>query len=156
MTPLRQRVIDDLSIRNYAPKTIKVYVDLELCTDCGKQRIAYNGCRNRHCPKCHAHKRAERLDARARDLLPTHYFHVVFTLPHEIALLAHDNGRLIYETLFRAAADIVRTVARDPARLGAQIGALMVLHTWGQTLSLHPHVHCVVPGGGLSLTVTTG
>jgi hypothetical protein len=120
------------------------------CDRCGHERIAYNSCRNRHCPKCQAAARAEWLDARAADLLPVPYFHVVFTLPEEFGPLALQNPRVVYGILFRAAWETVRAVAADPKHLGARIGMLAVLHTWGQNLMHHPHVHCVVPGGGLS------
>lgn len=110
----------------------------------------YNSCRNRHCPKCQAAARAEWLDARAADLLPVPYFHVVFTLPEEFGPLALQNPRVVYGILFRAAWETLRVVAADPKHLGARIGMLAVLHTWGQNLMHHPHVHCVVPGGGLS------
>lgn len=120
------------------------------CDQCGQERIAYNSCRDRHCPKCQAKARAEWLDARAADLLPVPYFHAVFTLPDEFGPLALQNPRVVYGLLFRAAWETLRTVAADPKHLGARIGCLMVLHTWGQNLMHHPHVHCVVPGGGLS------
>jgi hypothetical protein len=123
---------------------------VEACDGCGHQRVAYNSCRNRHCPKCQAAARAAWLDRQAEDLLPVEYFHVVFTLPNAIGLVALQNPRLVYGALFRAAAESLTELAADPRRLGAEIGFLAVLHTWGQTLSLHPHVHCVVPGGGLS------
>lgn len=121
-----------------------------LCSDCGHERIAYNSCRNRHCPKCQASARAKWLDARAADLLPVPYFHVVFTLPEQLGPLALQNQRIAYAILFRAAWETLRDVAANPKHLGAKIGALAVLHTWGQNLRHHPHVHCVVPGGGLS------
>lgn len=120
------------------------------CDDCGHERVAYNSCRNRHCPKCQAQARARWLDARAADLLPVPYFHVVFTLPEHLGPLALQNPRVVYGLLFRAAWETLRDVAANPKNLGAKIGALMVLHTWGQNLMHHPHVHCVVPGGGLS------
>ena len=120
------------------------------CDDCGHERIAYNSCRNRHCPKCQAQARAQWLAARAADLLPVPYFHVVFTLPEQLGPLALQNPRVAYGLLFRAAWDTLRDVAANPKHLGAKIGALVVLHTWGQNLMHHPHVHCVVPGGGLS------
>jgi hypothetical protein len=123
---------------------------LERCLDCGHQRIAYNSCRNRHCPKCQAMARARWLQRQAEFLLPVEYHHVVFTLPQEAADLARANPRLLYEALFQAAAATLREVAANPKRLGAQIGVLMVLHTWGQNLHHHPHVHCVCSGGGLS------
>jgi len=123
---------------------------VQRCLDCGQQRIAYNSCRNRHCPKCQALARARWLEREANLLLPVAYYHVVFTLPQEVAELALANPRLLYEALFQAAARTLREVAANPKRLGARIGMLMVLHTWGQNLCHHPHVHGVVTGGGLS------
>jgi hypothetical protein len=123
---------------------------VERCLDCGHQRIAYNSCRNRHCPKCQAQSRAHWLERQAKDLLPVEYHHVVFTLPQEIAELALANRVLMYNLLFQAASATLREVAANPKRLGASIGALLVLHTWGQNLHHHPHVHGVVTGGGLS------
>ena len=123
----------------------------DLCLGCGHQAISYNSCRNRHCPKCQGNARARWLAARSAELLPVPYFHVVFTLPHELSGLALQNKRLLYDLLFRASAATLLEVARNPRRLGADIGMLSVLHTWGQNLQHHPHVHCVVPGGGLSL-----
>jgi hypothetical protein len=123
---------------------------VQRCLDCGHERIAYNSCRNRHCPKCQALARARWLQRQAEFLLPVEYHHVVFTLPQEVAELARANPRCLYEVLFRAAAATLREVAANPKRLGAQIGVLMVLHTWGQNLHHHPHVHCVCTGGGLS------
>jgi putative transposase/transposase-like zinc-binding protein len=120
------------------------------CERCGSEHPAYNSCRSRHCPSCLGHKSAEWLEARAEDLLPVPYFHVVFTVPAEIASLAWKNKKTVYEILFRAAARTLLQIARDPRHLGAQIGFLAILHTWTQTLLHHPHVHCVVPGGGLS------
>ena len=123
---------------------------VEQCDTCGHQRIAYNSCRNRHCPKCQSLAKARWLDARLADLLPVEYFHVVFTLPEELASLALQNKRVVYNLLFSSAAETLLTIASDPRHLGADIGFLAVLHTWGQTLRHHPHLHCVVPGGGLS------
>jgi len=120
------------------------------CDRCGHERIAYNSCRNRHCPKCQATARAKWLDSRAADLLPVPYFHVVFTLPDELGPLSLQNPRVVYGILFRAAWETLRSVAANPKHLGARVGMLAVLHTWGQNLMHHPHVHCVVPGGGLS------
>ena len=124
------------------------------CLDCGRDRIAYNSCRNRHCPKCQAGARARWLDREARSLLPVEYFHVVFTLPADVAALAAGNRAALYELLFEAASATLREVAANPNRLGAAVGVLMVLHTWGQNLHHHPHVHCVVTGGGLSCDAT--
>ena len=123
---------------------------VEACDGCGHRRIAYNSCRNRHCPKCQAAARAEWLDRQAQDLLPVEYFHVVFTLPSALGPLALHHPRRVYGALFRAAAESLAELAADPKHLGAEVGFLAVLHTWGQTLTLHPHLHCVVPGGGLT------
>jgi hypothetical protein len=121
------------------------------CNGCGHVEIAYNSCRNRHCPKCQA-KAAERwLEARQADLLPVEYYHVVFTLPAPISEIAYYNKAVIYRLLFEVAADTLQTIAADPKHLGAEIGATLVLHTWGSALTHHPHVHGIVPGGGLSL-----
>lgn len=120
------------------------------CQDCGHVQVAYNSCRNRHCPTCGGPARARWLSRLTRDLLPTHYFHLVFTLPHELSRLALANRREVYGLLFQAAWEALRETAQDPQHLGAQVGAVMVLHTWGQNLEHHPHVHCVTPGGGLS------
>jgi hypothetical protein len=122
---------------------------VEQCDTCGHRAIAYNSCRNRHCPKCQASARARWLADREAELLPVPYFHVVFTLPGRIGELALQNPREIYGILFRAASETLLSIAADPQRLGAAIGFLAVLHTWGQNLHLHPHLHCVVPGGGL-------
>jgi len=122
----------------------------EVCTSCGLVRCAYNSCRNRHCPKCQGQARAEWLAARQAELLPVPYFHVVFTLPAPVAEIAFQNKETVYAILFRAAAETLRTIAADPKHLGAALGVIAVLHTWGQNLHHHPHVHCVVPGGGPS------
>src|SRR5215207_1772750 len=123
---------------------------VEQCDGCGQVRIAYNSCRNRHCPKCQGLARAEWLEARQADLLPVPYFHVVFTVPAPIAEIAFHNKAVVYAILFTAAAETLRIIAADPRHLGAEIGLVAVLHTWGQNLHHHPHVHCVVPGGGPS------
>lgn len=123
---------------------------VEHCDTCGHQRIAYNSCRDRHCPKCQSLTRAQWLEERRAELLDTEYFHVVFTVPQEIAAIAYQNKRVVYNILFRATAETLRTIAADPTHLGAEIGFLAVLHTWGQTLLHHPHLHCVVPGGGIA------
>jgi hypothetical protein len=122
----------------------------EVCLDCGLVRCAYNSCRNRHCPKCQGQARADWLAARQAELLPVPYFHVVFTLPAPVAEIAFQNKEAVYAILFRTAAETLRRIAADPKHLGAEIGLVAVLHTWGQTLHHHPHLHCVVPGGGLS------
>jgi hypothetical protein len=123
---------------------------VEHCLDCGHRRIAYNSCRNRHCPKCQTLARAQWLDRQAAHLLPVEYHHVVFTLPPAVAALGLAHPGVIYDLLMRSAAATLRAVAANPKRLGAVVGVLMVLHTWGQNLHHHPHVHCVVTGGGLS------
>src|ERR1700693_5526689 len=124
---------------------------VERCTECGLIRIAYNSCRNRHCPKCQGAARAAWLAERPGELLPVPYFHVVFTLPAPAAEIAFQNKAAVYAILFTAAAETLSTIAADPRHLGAEIGFVGVLHTWGQNLQHHPHVHCLVPGGGLSL-----
>ena len=123
---------------------------VERCDRCDHQRICYNSCRDRHCPKCQSLVRAQWLEDRRSELLDTQYFHVVFTVPQPIAAIALQNKETVYNILFRAAAETLRTIAADPEHLGAQIGFFAVLHTWGQVLSIHPHLHCVVPGGGIS------
>ena len=123
---------------------------VESCDHCHYRRIAYNSCRNRHCPKCQASARARWMADRAEELLPVEYFHVVFTLPEVFNRLALANKRIVYNVLFDAVAQTLLEVAANPRHLGARIGFMAILHTWGQNLALHPHVHCVVPGGGLS------
>src|SRR5438045_3643358 len=123
---------------------------VEQCNACGELRIAYNSCRNRHCPKCQGLVRAQWLADRQSELLPVPYFHVVFTVPAPIAEIALHNKAVVYGILFTAAAETLRVIAADPRHLGAEIGLVAVLHTWGQNLHHHPHVHCVVPGGGPS------
>ena len=127
---------------------------IEQCDDCGATRIAYNSCRNRHCPKCQGLARAKWLADRQAELLPVPYFHLVFTLPATVGEIAFQNKAAVYGILFHAAAETLATISADPKHLGAQLGLTMVLHTWGQTLQHHPHVHCVVTGGGLSLDGT--
>jgi hypothetical protein len=124
---------------------------IEGCEECGHRRIAYNSCRNRHCPKCQAAAAREWLAAREADLLPVGYFHVVFTVPAEIADIAFHNKAVIYDLLFRAASETMLTIAADRDHLGARIGITAVLHTWGSAMTHHPHIHMVVPGGGISL-----
>jgi hypothetical protein len=123
---------------------------LDECTRCGHRAISYNSCRNRHCPKCQAGARERWLEKRRQELLPTPYVHVVFTLPRPLAPLALQNKKVVYDLLFRTSAQTLLEVARDQKHLGAEIGLFSVLHTWSQKLELHPHVHCVVPAGGLS------
>ena len=122
----------------------------EQCDRCGHRTIAYCSCRNRHCPKCQNAARAAWLEQRAAELLPVDYFHLVFTLPQTLAPVALQNQRLVYGMLFRAAAETLLQIAADPKHLGASIGFVAVLHTWGQNLHHHPHLHCVVPGGGIA------
>jgi hypothetical protein len=121
------------------------------CEDCAHTVIAYNSCRNRHCPKCQGAAAKEWLAEREAELLPVGYFHVVFTLPAPIAAIAYQNKAVVYDLLFKASAETVLTIAADPKRLGARIGITAVLHTWGSTMTHHPHVHMIVPGGGISL-----
>ena len=123
---------------------------VEQCDAGGHQRIAFNSCRNRHCPKCQSLVRAQWLEDRQTELLPVEYFHVVFTVPQEIAAIAYQNKAVVYDILFRTTAETLRTIAGDPKHLGAEIGFIAILHTWGQNLMHHPHLHCVVPGGGIA------
>ena len=127
---------------------------VERCEDCGHSQIAYNSCRNRHCPKCQGAAARDWLAAREADLLPVRYFHVVFTLPAEIADIAYQNKAVVYDLLFRASSETLLTIAADPKHLGARIGVTAVLHTWGSAMTHHPHVHMIVPGGGISLDGT--
>jgi hypothetical protein len=146
VTPARRRVMRAL----VACRTAELGGHVESCDSCDYQRIAYNSCRNRHCPKCQGSRQAKWLEQRANDLLPVEYFHVVFTMPEELAQIALQNKRVVYGILFAASAATLRTLAADPQHLSAEIGFLSVLHTWSQDLRHHPHVHCVVPGGGLA------
>src|SRR3712207_2684293 len=123
---------------------------VEACEDCGHRRIAYNSCRNRHCPKCQGAAARAWLAEREADLLPVGYFHVVFTLPAEAADIAFQNKAALYDLLFRAASETMLTIAADPRHLGARIGITAVLHTWGSAMTHHPHVHMIVPGGGIA------
>ena len=122
---------------------------VEACTDCGHWRIAYNSCRNRHCPKCQGAAARTWLAAREADLLPVGYFHLVFTLPAEIAAIAFHNKALLYDLLFKTASQTMLTIAADPKHLGARIGITAVLHTWGSAMTHHPHIHMIVLGGGI-------
>jgi hypothetical protein len=124
---------------------------IEACEDCDHTRVAYNSCRNRHCPKCQDAAAREWLTAREADLLPVGYFHVVFTLPAEVADIAFYNKAIVYDLLFKAASETMLTIAADPRHLGARIGITAVLHTWGSSMTHHPHIHMIVPGGGFSL-----
>src|SRR5262249_39272514 len=146
LTVTQRKALRDLA----ACRTAALGGHVERCADCGHERIAYNSCRNRHCPKCQALARARWLEREAQLLLPVEYHHVVFTLPDEVAELARSNRVVLYQALFEAASATLRDVAANPRRLGAQLGILMVLHTWGQNLHHHPHLHAVVTGGGLS------
>lgn len=123
---------------------------LERCDDCGYERPCFDSCRDRHCPKCQSLARAAWVERRTSEVLPTHYFHVVFSVPEQIASLAYQNKEVVYGILFRATAETLSTIAADPRHLGAEIGFFAVLHSWGQNLLFHPHLHCVVPGGGIS------
>jgi Putative transposase/Transposase zinc-binding domain len=148
----QRRVLHELALC----RTAALGGHTEQCANCGQQRISYNSCRNRHCPKCHAAARAAWLTREASYLLPVEYHHVVFTLPQALAPLALQNPRLLYDLLFQAAWGAVQELAADPHYLGARVGLLAVLHTWGQTLCHHPHLHCVVTGGGLACTAQGG
>lgn len=133
-----------------ACRTAELGGHVERCEDCAHTRIAYNSCRNRHCPKCQWTSAQAWLEAREAELLPVPYFHVVFTLPAKIGAIAYQNKAKVYGLLFKAAAETLTTIATDRKHLGAEIGFITVLHTWGQSLDHHPHVHCIVPGGGIS------
>ncbi len=123
---------------------------VEQCADCRHSRIAYNSCRNRHCPKCQGAAARDWLEDRQAELLPAGYFHLVFTLPAQIADIAYQNKRVIYGLLFKASAEAVLTIAADPKHLGAKVAITSVLHTWGSAMTHHPHIHMIVPGGGIS------
>ena len=146
LTPEQRRTLNDLA----ACRTAALGGHVLGCPECGHQQIAYNSCGNRHCPTCQATAAARWLEARAAELLPVPYFHLVFTLPDALNSIALGNPRVVYDLLLRCAAETVLEVAANPEHLGARTGVLAVLHTWGQALQFHPHVHCVVPGGGLS------
>jgi hypothetical protein len=124
---------------------------VERCEDCAYTTIAFNSCRNRHCPKCQGATARQWLAEREAELLPVPYFHVVFTLPDRIAAIAYQNKAVVYDLLFKASSEAVLTIAADPEHLGARIGITAVLHTWGSTMTHHPHVHMIVPGGGIAL-----
>ena len=153
----RYRQIHDLSIRHLrAMRAIEICRTSVLgghkykCDVCGSFTISYNSCRNRHCPKCQSLDKERWIEARKKEVLPTHYFHVVFTVPEDIRPIALRNQEVVYGILFKAVAETLKELAKDPKHLGAQIGLISVLHTWSQTLIDHPHVHCIVTGGGLS------
>ncbi len=131
-------------------RTAQLGGHIEACVDCDHSRVAYNSCRNRHCPKCQTTTRERWLAERRADLLPVPYFHVVFTVPAEAAEIAFQNKAVVYAILFDAVAATLKTAAADPRHLGGEIGFLAILHTWGQTLTHHPHIHCLVPGGALA------
>jgi hypothetical protein len=134
-----------------ACRTAELGGHVERCEDCARVRISYNSCRNRHCPKCQGAAAQRWLEARQAELLPLAYYHVVFSLPAQVADIAFQNKAAVYDILFKAASETLLTIAADPKHLGARIGLTAVLHTWGSALTHHPHVHCIVPGGGLSL-----
>jgi hypothetical protein len=143
----QRRVLKDIALC----RTAALGGHVRQCDQCGHRDICHDSCRNRHCPKCQAAARAEWMEARAQDLLETvEYYHAVFTLPHQLAPVALQNKKVVYNLLFRCVSETLKTIARDPKRLGADIGFLAILHTWGQTLRHHAHIHCVIPGGGLS------
>ncbi len=131
-------------------RTAELGGHVDQCDQCGALRISYNSCRNRHCPKCQSLDKERWLEAREKDLLPTSYFHLVFTLPERLRPLALRNQKVVYNLLFQSGSETLTQVAKDPKHLGAEIGFMAILHTWSQTLIDHPHLHCLVPGGGLS------
>src|SRR5215469_13671585 len=147
LSPRQKRALRNIELC----RTAALGGHLERCDQCGHERNAYNSCADRHYPKCQSLARAKWLEKRQAELLPCEYFHVVFTLPEPLAKLSLQNKRQMYHLLFRATAETLQTIAADPKHLGAQIGFFCILHTWGQTLTVHPHLHCVVPGGGISL-----
>ena len=146
MSPQQHRVMRAIAIC----RTAALGGHVDACDHCGHRVVSYNSCRNRHCPKCQSLAKAKWLQARRAELLPVPYYHVIFTLPHPLAPLARQNKRVVYNILFQAVSQTLLTLAADPKHLGAEIGFLAILHTWGQNLLAHPHVHCVVPGGGLA------
>jgi hypothetical protein len=147
LSPRQKRVLRSIELC----RTAALGGHLERCDQCGHERNAYNSCADRHCPKCQSLARAKWLEKRQAELLQVEYFHVVFTLPEPLAQLSLQNKREMCDLLFRSTAETLQTIAADPEHLGAQIGFFCILHTWGQTLTAHPHLHCVVPGGGISL-----
>lgn len=147
LSPAQRRVMSAIE----RCRTAALGGHLERCDECGHERNCYNSCRDRHCPKCQSLARAQWIEDRQAELLEVPYFHVVFTVPEEIAALAYQNKQTVYGILFQATAETLTTIAADPKHLGAQIGFFAVLHTWGQNLLFHPHLHCLVPGGGPSL-----
>jgi hypothetical protein len=147
MSPAQRRVMRAIEVC----RTAALGGHLERCDQCGHERNCYNSCADRHCPKCQSLARAKWIEDRQSELLDVPYFHVVFTVPEQIAAIAFQNKELVYTILFQATAETLKTIAADPKHLGAEIGFFAVLHTWGQNLAFHPHLHCVVPGGGVSL-----
>ena len=133
-----------------ACRTAELGGHVERCQDCAHVRVAYNSCRNRHCPKCQGTAAQAWLEARQAELLPVAYYHVVFTVPAEVADIAYQNKAIVYDILFKAASQTLLTIGADPKHLGARLGVTAVLHSWGSAMSHHPHLHCIVPGGGLS------
>ena len=131
-------------------RTASLGSHIDGCASCGHLRISYNSCRNRHCPKCQSNEREKWIQAREAELLPVPYFHVVFTLPDTLNKLCMYKPKLLYDLLFTAAWGVLNSFGHDPKWLGAQTGMISILHTWGQTMTLHPHLHCIVPGGGLT------
>jgi predicted Zn-ribbon and HTH transcriptional regulator len=146
MTSAQRRVMRALEVC----RTSVLGGHVDQCDQCGHRVISYNSCRNRHCPKCQSLAKAEWIEKQNAQLLPVPYFHVVFTMPDDIATIALQNQKVVYGILFQSASETLRRIALDPRHLGTRIGFLAVLHTWGQNLHHHPHIHCVVPGGGLS------
>jgi hypothetical protein len=146
MNPEQRRVMHAIEVC----RTAALGGHVDACDHCGHRRVSYNFCGNRHCPKCQSLAKAKWLEKQRMDLLPVGYFHVVFTIPDGLGPISRQNKKVVYNILFRAASETLRRIAADPKHLGADIGFLAVLHTWGQNLLLHPHLHCVVPGGGLS------
>ncbi len=142
----QRRVVDQI----LACRTARLGGHVDECDSCGHRQISYNSCRNRHCPKCQGSAQASWLDARQAEVLPVPYVHVVFTLPQSLAPLALQNAKVVYDLLFHTAAHTLQEIAANPRHLGARLGFFVILHTWGQTLVHHPHVHCVVPAGGLA------
>jgi hypothetical protein len=147
MSSAQRRVMSALELC----RTAALGGHLERCDQCGHERNCFNSCRDRHCPKCQSLARAQWIEDRQTELLDCPYYHVVFTVPEEIAAIAYQNKKVVYSILFHTTAETLTTIAADPAHLGAEIGFFAVLHSWGQNLQFHPHLHCVVPGGGLSL-----
>lgn len=156
---IEQRQLRELSLTSWHYRTLQAVRrcrtaamggHIDKCTCCKKLHISYNSCRNRHCPTCQGHKREEWIRARALELLNVPYFHVVFTLPSELNKWALSNGKIIYSSLFKAAWQTLEQFGENPKHLGAKMGMIAVLHTWGQNMSLHPHLHCIVPGGGIA------